>query len=219
MYKRQGLRSIYVLTHDSIGLGEDGPTHQPIEHATALRIIPNCSVWRPCDAAETATAWIAAVERTTGPSCLLLTRQGVPPQPRGPQQIADIRRGGYVLLEPAGAPEALIVATGSEVSLAVAAATALNARGRRVRVVSMPCADVFLAQPAAYREAVLPAAVRRRVAIEAGGTDFWYRFVGLDGDVIGITSFGASAPAPTLFEAYGLTAQAVELRIESYLRG
>ena len=219
MASLMGLRSIYVLTHDSIGLGEDGPTHQPIEHATALRIIPNCSVWRPCDAAETAAAWVAAVERVTGPSCLLLTRQGVPPQPRSPQQIADIRRGGYVLLEPAGAPEAVIIATGSEISLAVSAATALNARGRSVRVVSMPCADVFLAQPAEYREAVLPAAVRRRVAIEAGGIDFWYRFVGLDGDVIGITSFGASAPAPALFEAYGLTAQAVELRIESYLRG
>ena len=219
MASLMGLRSIYVLTHDSIGLGEDGPTHQPIEHATALRIIPNCSVWRPCDAAETAAAWVAAVERVTGPSCLLLTRQGVPPQPRSPQQIADIRRGGYVLLEPAGAPEAVIIATGSEISLAVSAATALNARGRSVRVVSMPCADVFLAQPAEYREAVLPSAVRRRVAIEAGGIDFWYRFVGLDGDVIGITSFGASAPAPALFEAYGLTAQAVELRIESYLRG
>ncbi len=219
MASLMGLRTIYVLTHDSIGLGEDGPTHQPIEHATALRIIPNCSVWRPCDAAETAAAWVAAIERVTGPSCLLLTRQGVPPQTRDAQQTANIRRGGYVLLEPAGAPEAIVIATGSEVSLAIAAATALNARGRSIRVVSMPCADVFLAQPADYREAVLPAAVRRRVAIEAGGTDFWYRFVGLDGDVIGITSFGASAPAPALFEAYGLTAQAVELRIESYLRG
>jgi len=213
-----GLRTVYVLTHDSIGLGEDGPTHQPIEHATALRIIPNCSVWRPCDAAETAAAWVAAIERVNGPTALLLTRQGVPPQARTAQQLADIRRGGYVLLEPAGTPEAVVLATGSEVSLAVAAATALNARGRRVRVVSMPSADVFLAQPADYREAVLPSSLRRRVAIEAGGTDYWYRFVGLDGDVIGITSFGASAPAPALFEAYGLTAPAVELRIESYLR-
>jgi len=214
-----GLRAIYVLTHDSIGLGEDGPTHQPIEHATALRIIPNCSVWRPCDAAETAAAWVAAIERVNGPSALLLTRQGVPPQPRDARQLADIRRGGYVLLEPAGGPEAIVIATGSEIAVAVAAATALNARGRRIRVVSMPCADVFLTQPADYREAVLPMAVRRRVAIEAGGPDYWYRYVGLDGDVIGISSFGASAPAGQLFEAYGLTAQAVELRIDSYLRG
>ncbi|HMM74301.1 MAG TPA: transketolase [Gammaproteobacteria bacterium] len=214
-----GLRAIYVLTHDSIGLGEDGPTHQPVEHATALRIIPNCSVWRPCDAAETAAAWVAAIERVNGPTALLLTRQGVPPQARSPAQLADIRRGGYVLLEPAGAPEAIVIATGSEVAVAVAAATALNARGRRLRVVSMPSANVFLSQPADYREAVLPTAVRRRIAIEAGGPDYWYRFVGLDGEVIGITSFGASAPAGRLFEAYGLTAQAVELRIDSYLRG
>jgi transketolase len=213
-----GLRSIYVLTHDSIGLGEDGPTHQPVEHANALRVIPNCTVWRPCDGAETAAAWVAAVEWTTGPSCLLLTRQGVPAQPRNAQQIADIRRGGYVLLEPAGGPEAIIIATGSEVGLAVAAATALNGKGRRIRVVSMPSGDVFLAQDAAYREAVLPADIRHRVAIEAGSPDYWYRFVGLDGDVIGLSSFGASAPAGALFEAYGLTAQAVETRIASYLQ-
>jgi transketolase len=214
-----GLRAIYVLTHDSIGLGEDGPTHQPVEHANALRVIPNCSVWRPCDAAETAAAWLAAVERTDGPTCLLLTRQGVPPQTRSAAQLEDIRRGGYVLLEPAGGPEAIVIATGSEVAVAVAAANALNAAGRRIRVVSMPCADVFLAQPAAYREAVLPAQVRLRVAIEAGSPDYWYRFVGLDGDVIGLSSFGASAPAGALFDLYGFTAQAVETRLASYLEG
>jgi transketolase len=157
------------------------------------------------------------VERADGPTCLLLTRQGVPPQPRDARQIADIRRGGYVLLEPAGEPEAIVIATGSEVALAVTAAGALNAAGRRVRVVSMPCGDVFLAQPADYREAVLPAAVRRRVAIEAGSPDYWYRFVGLDGAVLGIDRFGASAPAGALFELYGLTGQAVAARLAAYL--
>ena len=213
-----GLRAVYVLTHDSIGLGEDGPTHQPIEHAASLRLIPNCSVWRPCDAAETAAAWVAGIERTDGPSCLLLTRQGVPPQPRDVAQLADIRRGGYILLEPAGTPEAIVIATGSEVSLAVDAAKALNAAGRRVRVVSMPSTDVFLKQDAAWREKVLPSGIRARVAVEAGSADYWYRFVGLDGAVIGMEGFGASAPAGQLFKHFGLTTDAVKARLEALLK-
>ena len=211
------VRAIYVLTHDSIGLGEDGPTHQPIEHANALRAIPNCSVWRPGDGAETAAAWIAAVQHTTGPSCLLLTRQGVPPQARTVAQVADIPRGGYVLVEPPGPLSAIMIATGSELALAVTVAAALNARGAQIRVVSMPNAQIFLAQDAAYQARVLPSAVRKRVAIEAGGTDYWYRFVGLDGLVLGIDSFGASAPAGDLFKLFGLTVAQVEARLATYL--
>ena len=214
-----GLRAVYVLTHDSIGLGEDGPTHQPIEHAAALRLIPNCEVWRPCDGAETAAAWVAGIERTDGPSCLLLTRQGVPPQPRDAAQLANIQRGGYVLLEPVGAPEAILIATGSEVGLAVSAAHTLNAAGRRVRVVSMPCGEVFARQSADYQASVLPNALRQRVAIEAGSPAGWYRYVGLDGLVLGITSFGASAPAGQLFKHFGLTADSVTARVQTYLDG
>ena len=208
-----------MLTHDSIGLGEDGPTHQPIEHAAALRLIPNCEVWRPCDGAETAAAWVAGIERTDGPSCLLLTRQGVPPQPRDAAQLANIQRGGYVLLEPVGAPEAILIATGSEVGLAVSAAHTLNAAGRHVRVVSMPCGEVFARQSADYQESVLPNALRQRVAIEAGSPAGWYRYVGLDGLVLGITSFGASAPAGQLFKHFGLTADSVTARVQTYLDG
>ena len=213
-----GLRAVYVLTHDSIGLGEDGPTHQPIEHAASLRLIPNCSVWRPCDGGETAAAWIAGIERTDGPTCLLLTRQGVPPQPRDAAQLADMRRGGYVLLEPAGAPEAILIATGSEVGLAMDVAKALNDAGRRMRVVSMPSTDTFLRQDAAYQERVLPRAIRKRVAVEAASADYWYRFVGLDGLVIGMDGFGASAPAGTLFKHFGITTDAVKARVEAYLQ-
>jgi transketolase len=212
-----GLRAIYVLTHDSIGLGEDGPTHQPIEHANALRAIPNCTVWRPGDAAETAAAWIAAVERTTGPTCLLLTRQGVPPQPRNAQQLTAIKRGGYVLLEETGTLAAIVIATGSELGLATAAATALNAQGIGVRVVSMPAPTVFLQQDPAYQASVLPTTCRQRIAIEAGTTDYWYRFVGLDGLVLGLDSFGASAPASDLFALFGFTVDQVKARITSYL--
>ncbi|MBM4226350.1 MAG: transketolase [Gammaproteobacteria bacterium] len=212
-----GVRVIHVLTHDSIGLGEDGPTHQPVEHAVALRAIPNCTVWRPGDAAETAAAWVAAVENTGGPTCLLLSRQGLPAQARTAGQCADIARGGYVLLEPEGRVEAVLIATGSELDLALKVATELNAQGAGLRVVSMPSTEVFLAQDATYQAEVLPPACRKRIALEAGTTDYWYRFVGLDGIAIGVDTFGASAPAADLFRHFGLTVDQVKTRIASYL--
>ena len=217
MASLMGIRAIYVLTHDSIGLGEDGPTHQPIEHAATLRAIPNCNVWRPGDAVETAAAWVAAVENSRGPTCLLLTRQGLPPQPRTPAQRAAIARGGYVLLEPAKPLQAILIATGSELDLAMATARVLNAEGASVRVVSMPCPRLFLSQDAAYRASVLPDDCRRRIAIEAGVTDYWYRFVGLDGLVIGLDCFGASAPAADLFQHFGFTVDQIKTRLASYL--
>ncbi|HSH40950.1 MAG TPA: transketolase [Arenicellales bacterium] len=198
------LRNIFVYTHDSIGLGEDGPTHQPVEHASSLRLIPNMSVWRPCDGVETAVAWRAAIERRDGPTSLLLSRQKLVHQPRTPEQVAGIARGGYVLLDSDGTPEVIVIATGSEVNLAVQAA------GRwpgRVRVVSMPSCDVFDAQDAQYREQVLPAGVTRRVAIEAGVTPLWYKYVGADGRIIGLDRFGESAPAADLFEYLGFTVE------------
>jgi transketolase len=210
-------RVIHVLTHDSIGLGEDGPTHQPIEHVASLRLIPNVEVWRPCDAVETAVAWQQSIERADGPSCLALTRQGVPHQPRDAGQRADIARGGYVLRDCDGTPEVILIATGSEVQLVVAAADSLAER--RVRVVSMPCVERFAAQDAAYREAVLPAAVGARVAVEAGVTQGWYRYVGSAGEVVGIDRFGASAPAGELFENFGFTAEAVAAAAERVLAG
>ena len=212
-----GLGVVYVYTHDSIGLGEDGPTHQPIEHAQSLRLIPRLSVWRPCDGAETAAAWRAAIDSRAQPSCLLLTRQGMPMQPRSGDQVEAISRGGYVLLEPEGEADAIVIATGSEVAPACAAATALNAEGARIRVVSMPCTDRFDSQDAAYRDSVLPPAIRRRVAVEAGATDGWYKYVGLDGCVIGLDDFGASAPAADLFEHFELSPQHVQRRIAEYL--
>lgn len=212
-----GVRVIHVLTHDSIGLGEDGPTHQPVEHAVALRAIPNCTVWRPGDAAETAAAWVAAVENTNGPSCLLLSRQGLPAQARTARQCADIARGGYVLLEPEGKVEAVLIATGSELDVAVKVAGELNAQGAGLRVVSMPSTEVFLAQDATYQAEVLPPGCRKRIALEAGTTDYWYRFVGLDGIAIGVDTFGASAPAADLFRHFGLTVEQVKTRIASYL--
>jgi len=212
-----GVRVIHVLTHDSIGLGEDGPTHQPVEHAVALRAIPNCTVWRPGDAAETAAAWVAAVENTAGPTCLLLSRQGLPAQARTARQCADIARGGYVLLEPEGKVEAVLIATGSELDVAVKVAGELNAQGAGLRVVSMPSTEVFLAQDATYQAEVLPPACRKRIALEAGTTDYWYRFVGLDGIAIGVDTFGASAPAADLFRHFGLTIDQVKIRIASYL--
>jgi transketolase len=210
-------RVIHVLTHDSIGLGEDGPTHQPIEHVASLRLIPNVEVWRPCDAVETAVAWQQSIERADGPSCLALTRQGVPHQLRDAGQRADIARGGYVLRDCDGTPEVILIATGSEVQLVVAAADSLAER--RVRVVSMPCVERFAAQDAAYREAVLPAAVGARVAVEAGVTQGWYRYVGSAGEVVGIDRFGASAPAGELFENFGFTAEAVAAAAERVLAG
>ena len=197
---------IHVYTHDSIGLGEDGPTHQPVEHLASLRYIPNNDVWRPCDAVETAVAWKAAVERRDGPSCLVFSRQNLQHQPRDARQVRDIARGGYVLKDSAGTPEIILIATGSEVELATAAAEQL---GDKVRVVSMPSTDVFERQDAAYRESVLPNAVRRRVAVEAGVTGFWRQYVGLDGAVVGIDGFGASAPAGELYKHFGITVDAV----------
>jgi transketolase len=199
-----GVRAIHVYTHDSIGLGEDGPTHQPVEHLASLRYIPNNDVWRPCDAVESAMAWKRAIERTDGPSCLIFSRQNLPHQFRDEGQVLDIARGGYVLKDSVGAPDAILIATGSEVGLAMQAAAQL---GDKVRVVSMPSSDVFDRQDAAYREAVLPKACRKRVAVEAGVTDFWRKYVGLDGAVVGIDTFGASAPAEALFPHFGITVE------------
>ena len=199
-----GIRAIHVYTHDSIGLGEDGPTHQPVEHVASLRYIPNNDVWRPCDAVESAVAWKCAIDRTHGPSCLIFSRQNLPHQARDAAQLAHVARGGYVLKDSVGAPEIILIATGSEVGLAMQAAAQL---GDGVRVVSMPCVEVFERQDAAYREAVLPKACRKRVAIEAGVTGFWGKYVGLDGAVIGIDSFGASAPAEKLFPHFGITVE------------
>src|SRR5512137_110314 len=198
-------RVVLVFTHDSIGLGEDGPTHQPVEHTASLRMIPNMRVWRPCDSVETALAWADGITRADGPTSLILTRQALPPMPRTPEQVAAIARGGYVLSDSEGAPEIVLIATGSEVGLAVEAAKLLTAQGRRVRVVSMPSTSVFEAQDAAYRASVLPAGTKR-VAIEAGSREGWWRFVGLDGAVVGMDTFGASAPAKKLFEHFGFTA-------------
>ncbi len=200
---------IHVFTHDSIGLGEDGPTHQPVEHVSSLRYIPNNDVWRPCDAAESAVSWKAAILRKDGPSCLVFSRQNLAPQPRSAEQVKQIERGGYVLADSAGTPDVILIGTGSEVALAVAAKAELDAAGIKARVVSMPCTDVFERQDAAYRESVLPNAVRARVAVEAGVTGFWRAYVGLDGAVIGLDSFGASAPADKLYQHFGITTEAV----------
>jgi transketolase len=224
-YMRNGIRMsalmqqrvIYVLTHDSIGLGEDGPTHQPIEHLPSLRVIPNMTLWRPCDSAETAVAWADAIERSDGPTCLALTRQGLPAQARTPEQIANIRRGGYVLKDCDGAPEVVLIATGSEVALAVDAAQALQQKGRRVRVVSMPCTSLFDAQDAGYREQVLPRSARARLAIEAAAPDTWHRYVGERGVVVGMTRFGASGVARDLFKHFGFTVENVVSAAERLL--
>ncbi|SEA59017.1 transketolase [Alkalimonas amylolytica] len=202
-------RVIFVYTHDSIGLGEDGPTHQPVEQLAALRATPNLMNWRPCDQVESAVAWQAAIERTEGPTSLIFTRQGLPQQERSAKQLAEIRRGGYVLLDCEGTPELILIATGSEVQLAMSAAQQLQQDGRKVRVVSMPSTDVFDAQDASYREQVLPAAVSRRIAVEAGIMDGWYKYVGLNGNVIGMTGFGESAPAEQLFAHFGITSDKV----------
>jgi transketolase len=204
-----------VYTHDSIGLGEDGPTHQPVEHLASLRLIPNLRVWRPCDPAETAVAWRDALESQVTPTVLALSRQNLPPQARTPEQRAAIRRGGYVLVEPDQPPVALIIATGSEVSLAVAAAARLAASGLPVRVVSMPCVELFRAQDPAWQAAVLPPGITTRLAVEAGVPDTWYPFVGTRGAVLGIERFGESAPAPALFEHFGFTAEGVADRVRA----
>jgi transketolase len=212
-----GIQSVYVFTHDSIGLGEDGPTHQPVEQLASLRLIPKLRVWRPADDVETAVAWQAAVERHDGPTLLALTRQNVPHQPRNAEQLASIRRGGYVLWEPPGAVEALILATGSEAGIAVAAAKSLAAQGVRARVVSLPCVELFLQQDAAYREQVMPAAVTARVAVEAGVPDGWYRLVGDRGQVIGLSRFGESAPGGKLMAHFGFTADKVAAAVNEVL--
>ncbi len=197
-----GIRVIYVLTHDSIGLGEDGPTHQPVEHASSLRLIPNMSVWRPCDAVESAVAWKIAIERK-GPTSLLFSRQNLEYQERDDGQLNLIERGGYILLDSDGEPDAIIIATGSEVALATKAARELS--DKKIRVVSMPSTDTFDAQDQEYRDQVLPPAVTKRLAIEAGSSDLWYKYIGRDGRVIGIDRFGESAPATVLFEHFGFT--------------
>ncbi len=211
------LRNIFVYTHDSIGLGEDGPTHQAIEHAASLRLIPNVSLWRPCDAVESAVAWQAAIERRDGPTCLLFTRQSVAHQPRTPEQLDAIRRGGYVLVDGGGEPDVILIATGSEVALAVAAAAEAQAEGITARVVSLPSTDVFDAQDREYREAVLPRRVRARVAVEAGVSGGWHKYVGTVGKIVGIDRFGESAPAEVAFEHFGFTVENVVAAARSAL--
>ncbi|MBL1378202.1 transketolase [Zobellella iuensis] len=198
-------RSIFVYTHDSIGLGEDGPTHQPVEQIASLRLTPNMSTWRPCDQVESAVAWKHAIERQDGPTALIFSRQNLGQMERTEAQLADVAKGGYVLKDCAGTPELIIIATGSEVELAVAACEQLSAEGRAVRVVSLPCTDVFDAQSADYKESVLPAAVTKRLAVEAGIADYWYKYVGFGGDIIGMHSFGESAPAGDLFKLFGFS--------------
>ncbi len=210
------LRQVFVFTHDSIGLGEDGPTHQPVEQTATLRLIPNMDVWRPCDTTESAVAWACAIERKTGPSSLCFSRQNLPFQVRSSEQVAAIRKGGYVLSEAPGQARAVIIATGSEVALAMAAQQALADEGIAVRVVSMPSTNVFDRQDAAWKAGVLPAGLPR-VAVEAGCTDGWYKYVGLEGRVIGIDRFGESAPAGELFKYFGITANAVVQAVKSVL--
>jgi len=212
-----GLRVAYVLTHDSIGVGEDGPTHQPVEHTASLRLIPNLAVWRPADAAETAAAWTAALTRQDGPTALILSRQTLPPQPRNAATTADMARGGYVLADCAGEPTALLLATGSEVALAVDAARLLANQGVPVRVVSLPCLEAFAAQPQSYRDAVLPPHVTARVAVEAGVTAGWWRLVGSRGAVVGLDRFGESAPGKVLFAHFGFTPEVVAQAVRQVL--
>ncbi len=225
-YARNALRmsalipthAIWVYTHDSIGLGEDGPTHQPIEHLGGLRMMPNLALWRPCDTVETAVAWQAAIERNEGPTALVLSRQGLPHQHRDPDQVAAIARGGYVLLESqTGALDAIVIATGSEVGIAMDAGRELNAAGVGVRVVSMPSTQAFDAQPLEYREAVLPRHTRARIAVEAATPDYWRKYVGLDGAVVGIDRFGASAPAKDLFREYGFTSENIAATVKAVI--
>lgn len=203
------IRSVFVYTHDTIGLGEDGPTHQPVEQLASLRLTPNMETWRGCDQVEVAVAWQQAIERKDGPTSLVLTRQPLAQQPRTAAQLAEIARGGYVLSDCDGQPEMILISAGSEIELVVSAAKALTEEGRKVRVVSMPCTERFDNQDAAYKESVLPKAVRKRLAVEASIAGFWERYVGLDGKVIGMTSFGESAPANVLFKHFGFTPENV----------
>ena len=212
------IRQVFVFTHDSIGLGEDGPTHQPVEHVASLRLIPNMSLWRPCDAVETAVAWRYGIERQDGPTSLALSRQNLPHQVRDASTLENMTRGGYVLLDSEGGePEVILIATGSEVALAMDSATVLREAGRRIRVVSMPSSDVFDAQDESYRESVLPRAVSCRIAIEAGVSDGWRKYVGLDGAVIGLDRFGESAPAEAAFEYFGFTVENIVNQVNAII--
>ncbi|GFM36182.1 transketolase [Desulfovibrio psychrotolerans] len=211
------IRTVWVLTHDSIGVGEDGPTHQPVEQLAGLRLIPNCHVWRPCDTVECVEAWRSGAEYADGPTCLSLTRQTIPFMERSATALADIKRGGYVLRDCEGTPEAILIASGSEVGLAEAAWKQLTESGCRVRVVSMPCTNLFDAQDAAYKESVLPAAVTARVAVEAASADFWWKYVGLGGAVVGMNSFGESAPGDVLFKHFGFTVENVVATVRKVL--
>lgn len=225
-YARNALRmaalmnvpNIFVYTHDSIGLGEDGPTHQAVEQTATLRMIPGMSVWRPCDAVESAVAWKLARERRQGPVCLLFSRQGLPHMPRSAEQIAAIERGAYVLIDCDGQPDAILIATGSEVALAMNAQRALAEKSIQVRLVSMPSADAFDAQDDNYKQSVLPSTVRRRVAVEAGVSDYWRKYVGLDGAVVGLDTFGESGPAEQVFEHFGFTVANVVDTVEKFYK-
>ena len=212
------LRNVFVYTHDSIGLGEDGPTHQPVEQLASLRVTPNMSTWRPCDQVESAVAWQYGIERNDGPTTLVFSRQNLTQQPRTAEQLANVYRGGYVLKDCAGTPDVILIATGSEVGITVEAADKLTAAGRKVRVVSMPSTDAFDQQDAAYRESVLPAAVTARVAVEAGIADYWYKYVGLNGAIVGMTTFGESAPAEQLFAEFGFTVDNVVAKAQALLK-
>jgi transketolase len=211
------VRSIFVFTHDSVGLGEDGPTHQAVEQTATLRMIPNMSVWRPCDVVETAVAWKAAIERQQGPACLIFSRQNLPHQTRSPEQVASISRGGYVIKDCNGLAEAIIIATGSEVGIAMQAAEQLTEQGKKIRVVSMPCTDVFDAQDDTYKESVLPSNIQARVAVEAGVSGYWMRYVGLGGKVVGLDRFGESAPGGVVMEYFGFTADNVAKNVQAVL--
>ena len=210
-------RAIFVYTHDSIGLGEDGPTHQPVEHINMLRMTPNMSLWRPCDTVETAVAWQQAIQRQHGPTCLLFSRQNLPFQMRSEEAIDNIKRGGYVLLDCQNMPQAIIIATGSEVMLAMEAAKQLTMQGKHIRVVSMPSTDRFNEQEKAYQEKVLPGAITARVAVEAGAKDFWYKYVGLNGRIIGFDRYGESAPAADVYKALGITVESIVSAVNELL--
>ena len=210
-------RVLFVYTHDSIGLGEDGPTHQPIEQIPNLRLTPNLDTWRPCDTVESAVAWKSSLERTDGPAALIFSRQNLPHQDRTAEQVANVAKGGYILSDSDAAPEAIIIATGSEIGIAQEAAASLRAQGKAIRVVSMPCTEAFERQDAAYQDSVLPATVTARVAVEAAHADYWYKYVGLQGRIVGMTTFGESAPAGQLFEMFGFTADNVAAQVTELL--
>lgn len=212
------IRNVFVYTHDSIGLGEDGPTHQPVEQMASLRVTPNMSLWRPADQVESAVAWKYAIERNDGPVALIFSRQNLTQQPRTPEQLANVARGGYVLKDSEGTPEVILIATGSEVGITVEAADKLAAAGTKVRVVSLPSTDVFDKQDEPYRESVLPKAVTARVAVEAGIADYWYKYVGLNGAIVGMTTFGESAPAEQLFKEFGFTVDNVVAKAQALLK-